>query len=430
MESSTAAQAGQAPSTAGAVPDLLRRLAEFGAHAAIVPVDGRYAVCGAAARLSLPAANAEQLDRELALVFRSLKAGLPISAIVERCSELAGLEQAVALTKRFRRFVVAAGVDSSLLTLCLSANELPPRSLRAALRPLLGDGPRYLMLPPKSEPSPVEECVWTLIHDPDGLRPRFWPAFPAGTRSRCSLLPGEASRNLFPTFGIATPAGSAWLPVSLDIRAVCDRHGALRDRRFERTLDAVVDLGDRLLDELAWIDPRQAEDAHHNRRLAVNVHGFGDLILERGDDPSDWDTLKWLDRLVARLHAGLWRRSRELAARRGPAPSLAAREPSGRWRDAAHRRAWRDRWRAALVAEQVRHRNLLVLSPYAVLPRSIPPTPEFADLLPALLHADAFCFSSAPRLEHWTVADLRAFYGRLQALIDRHNAASFVAAGV
>ena len=415
-----------------AVPQIVQRLAAFGAHAPVWRLGRRYAAGGATVRLSLkaPPEGAERDARELALGCRALRAGLPVTVAVEGLDDAIAAAHAVALSERFRRFAAAAGVDNGLLNLCLSASDLPPRAVRAASRPLLGRGPRYLMLSPTNVPLPAEESVWRLIHDPDGQKPRFWPALAAGTRSRCSLLPGEASRTLYPAFGIAAPRGSAWVPLSLDIGHVCGKRGELLERRFESTLDALVDLGDRLLDGLTWIDQRQATDARQNRRLAINVYGFGDLVVRRGDDPSDWGTLKWLDGLIARLHAGLWRRSRQLAARRGAVPALAEREPRGRWRDEAHRTAWRERWHQALLAEQVRHRNLLVLSPYAVLPRSIPAPPEFADLLPALLHADAFCFASAPQLKRWSASDLRSFYGRFQALIERHNAASFVAAGV
>lgn len=432
MQRPTAALAQCRLPQSSTVPQIVRRLATFGAYAPIWRLGQRYAVGGATVRLSFsaPPDGAVWDDQELALGYRALRAGLPVTAAVEDLGGTIAFAHAAALSERFRRFSVAAGVDLGLLNLCLSASELPPRAVRAALRPLLGRGPRYLMLPPTADPLPAAESIWRLIHDPEGVKPRFWPALAAGTRSRCSLLPGEASRTLHPPFGIAAPRASAWVPLSLDIARVCDKRGELLERRFESTLDAVVDLGDRLLDGIMWIDPRQAQDARQNRRLAINVHGFGDLIVLRGDDPSDWGTLKWLDRLIARVHAGLWRRSRQLAARRGAVPALVAREPRGRWRDEAHRTAWQERWQAALLAEQVRHRNLLVLSPYAVLPRSIPASPEFADLLPALLHADAFCFASAPRLEQWSASDLRTFYGRFQALIERHNAASFVAAGV
>ena len=182
------------PST---VPQIVRRLAAFGAHAPVWRLGRRYAAGGATVRLSLKASpeGAERDTHDLALGCRALRAGLPVTVAVEDLNGAIAAAHAVALSERFRRFASAAGVDNDLLNLCLSASDLPPRAVRAALRPLLGRGPRYLMLSPANVPLPAGESVWRLIHDPDGLRPRFWPALAAGTRSRCLLLPGEASEN-------------------------------------------------------------------------------------------------------------------------------------------------------------------------------------------------------------------------------------------
>ena len=200
--------------------------------------------------------------------------------------------------------------------------------------------------------------------------------------------------------------------------------------RLDRALDACIDLGDCLLDHLSWFDDRQRQDAISNRRLAVCPAGFGDLVTRRGESPADLGCLQRLDALLADIRAGLWQRSKRLAESRGPLPALSDHSPRVAWRDDAHRRDWQHRWRNAVSHVQVRHRNLLAMSPYSLLPRQACPPPDFADLLPLLAHADVLSFARPPSLSHWKACEFRSFHQRIAAQVERHNAASLVAAGV
>lgn len=418
---------GQSPAAA-----LLGRLARLGIRAGVRRWRAGYTACGVTAHLDLPAAIAGSrgLSREVAIVGAALRVGVPVTVVVEDPYRQVGSVEIQPFRDRFCAFLERTNVDRRLLGLCLSALEFPDAASRSELRPRLGEGPRYVSLPGKrgaSEDLALND-VWAVLQRSETNGPRFWPAHPAGVRSRCPLLPSESSTTLLPGSGIAAPANTAWLPLTFDICRVADHEGNVCLSALSSVLDACVDLGDRLLDRLTWFDPRQRRDARSNRRLAVIVDGFGDLVVRRGEDPSDWQSLRRLDRLVSGLHEGLWQRSRALAAQRGLLPALLEREPKWAWCDETHVRRFRDRWRQALETQQVRNRNLLVLSPYSVLPRRRA-TVEFADLLPALVHADAFSFSSAPALDHWQACDFRAFHQRLQALVMHHNAASFVAAG-
>ena len=185
---------------------------------------------------------------------------------------------------------------------------------------------------------------------------------------------------------------------------------ALRD-----TAHACIDHCEEILDALCWPLPRHDWDAVNNRRLAISLTGLGDFVVERDADPRDWRTLQWLDRIVREFRAALWRRSHELALRGGVLPAIQLDDPSTGWTSDEHRSAWRTRWTAALREHAVRHRNILVLSPYSLLPSTRGKVPGFADLLPVLSHADAISFASPPEFSGWNVNEFSNFHRRAWA---------------
>ncbi len=255
------------------------------------------------------------------------------------------------------------------------------------------------------------------------------PAMGAGVRSRCPLLAAESANTVLPVSGLSAPAHSAWLYLGVDLVKFADRRGRVCDDLLKRALDACVETGDALLATLSWVSPAQAADAHKNRRLAISLDGLGDLVVMAEEDPSSLACLYRLDRLIAGIHQHLWRRSRQLARRDGALPALTDHQPRANWRDDGHRQAWADRWHAALHRAQVRHRNLLVLSPYALLPRAGRSDSTFADLLPVLAHADALRFSGPTRFNGWQATDIKAFLDRMCAQVRRFNATAFIATG-
>ncbi len=254
------------------------------------------------------------------------------------------------------------------------------------------------------------------------------PAMASGVRSRCPLLAAEAASTVLPVSGLSAPAHSAWLSLSVDLVRFADRRGRVSDRELKQALDVCIEDGDALLDELSWVCPSQAADAQKNRRLAVSLEGLGDLVVLADEDPTSLACLYRLDRLVAGIHRHLWRRSRSLAHVLGALPALTDHQPRADWRDDAHRQAWADRWHRAVQKAQVRHRNLLVLSPYTLLPRTGKSHGNFADLLPILAHADALRFSGPTRFRDWRAVDIKVFLDRLCAQVQRFNATAFIAA--
>lgn len=413
---------------------LVQRLAGLGVMTDLRRWVGGYTASGITAEVDMRAVTADtkRLPHDVAIVSAALRAGIPATVAVKDPERQSSSSQTESFREQCCRLLAQTAVNRRLLGLSVAAEQFPDPSSRAAFRSRHGaggDGPRYLQL--STAGSAVQraelESVWSSWRQGAFAEPQYWPVHYAGVRSRCPLLPAESSTTLLPGSGIAAPANTAWLSLYFNILKVADDHGVVDYTALNKVLDACIDLGDRLFDELTWFNPGQRLDARRNRRLAVVVSGFGDLVVRRAEDPSDWQCLQRVDRLVARLHRELWRRSEYLAQQRGPLPALLEREPKWSWCDDAHAARFRERWHAALNAQQVRHRNLLVLSPYAVLPQQ-GATIEYADLLPALGHADAFCFAAAPTLSHWSLDDFQAFHRRLKALIAHHNAASFVAA--
>ena len=286
---------------------------------------------------------------------------------------------------------------------------------------------------PTAEPSSQQHSIAWL---PSSAMPRTWwrsgcnlPAMASGIRSRCPLLTAETPTSLLPVSGIAAPAGSAWLSLVVDLVSFAESDGRIRKDALFSALDTCVVAGDELLDVLSWVCPRQSADARRNRRLAILLVGIGDLVSMAGDDPASLHCQYRLDELLGAIHDHLWCRSGELARRIGPLPALTEHQPSADWRDERHRNAWVRRWHDAVQRSMVRHRNLLVLSPYSLLPRSGHAGSGFADLLPLLAHADALAFSGHARFGAWCGADVKAFLDRMSAEVGRFNAAALIATG-
>ena len=424
----------QPPPPGTTVSNVVGELTALGLSVGVRKLGGLWTAAGVTARVSLDAlvGPGDALDRSLSLVYSALRAGIAVTVTVADPSAEAASDRLAKFRQRFCEFLDAAAVDRQLLGLCLSAGELPSPEFRTDFRRRLGDGPRYVLLPLGQfcHAATVTNDVWRLLQYSESGGPRFWPVYPAGVRSHCPLLSAESGGSVIPDTGITAPSGSAWLPIGLDISRFADASGSIDESRLDRALDGCIEFGDWLIDRLSWFDVRQQHDAQANRRLAVTVTGLGELVHRRGEDPASFRCLRDLDQVVTAIHEGLWLRSQRLAERLGPLPSLLEKQPSAAWRDETHRQDWLMRWRNTLSKVQVRHRNLLVLSPYAMLPSACPASPDYADLLPVLAHADAFSFAGPPSLAHWNTSDFKGFHQRIQALAERRNTASFVAAGV
>ena len=376
------------------------------------------------------AAGRHDPDDGLSVVYAALRAGIPVTVTIIDPAGRASHHSLAGFRRKFGEFLAAAAIDRRLLGLCLSADELPSAEFRSGLRRRLGDGPRFVMLHGATPAcQPADTPVWRLLRREEAGKARFWPVFPAGVRSPCPLLPGESSSGILPGVGLSVPLGTAWLPIELNLCAFANRRGDVNANRLDSALDACIQHGDSLFDRLCWFDARQRADAARNRRIVVCISGVGELLRRQGGNPADFCSLQRMDNLLNNIRQQLKRCSQRLAEARGPVPALAEHSPRGRWRDEQHRKAWLQRWQSAVSNVQLRHRNLLAMSPYTMLPEC-QASPESADLLPLLSHADALFFAGPPSLRHWKASDFSSFYRRVEAQVELHNGASFVAAGV
>ncbi|MBT8078400.1 MAG: hypothetical protein KJO31_07465 [Gammaproteobacteria bacterium] len=316
-----------------------------------------------------------------------------------------------------------AGITTTLIGLCVGSQSIPLRSYLDVSTAMLGDGPRYVHLDRQQlvrhrqqELQRLADRNWEFLLVQAQTVSRVLPVYGDTIRARCPLLADEAAGSVLPQLGLRVPADSAWLPVELSLADFTDGNGNLDETALCNAAHSCIDACEQILDRLAWPLPRHDWDAVNNRRLAVHLSGLGDLVAQRGDDPRDWRTLKSLERIVGRFRASLWQRSHELALSGGVLPAIHLDDPSSCWTSSEHRSAWQSRWTDALREHAVRHRNLLVLSPYSVLPAKAGQVPGFTDLLPVLHHADALSFARPPRFSGWNINEFSMFHRRAWAV--------------
>ena len=333
--------------------------------------------------------------------------------------------------------LTAEGLAAANIGISMQSHLVPLKAYLLICTAILGRGPRYVIL--DSLQMRHHDCDmvqaeadsnWSFLWSVRNASPTIVPAYAASVTTRCPLLGDETATAVLPEAGQQAPVESAWLPMHIYLPDFSDGRGRLNWEFLEAALQQAVDAGDRILDYLYWHLPQQRSDAWQNRRLAISIDGIGNLVVERSADPGDLRCLQWIDETVARIHAVLWNRSRILAQQTEPLPALLSNWPAVRWDCDIKKSDWEVRWRRAVANSAVRHRNLLVMSPYAVLPRGSAASYRFVDLLPALHHADAFSFAN-PRVDGFrTCAEFATFHRRAWAVMQRRNAASLVAAGV
>lgn len=348
-----------------------------------------------------------------------------------------GMEILQSFCSRLRNALGADRILLSRIGLSLHSHQIPLQAYFLISRTLLGCGPRYVILDSLQmqhhDQIRVQEETdrnWSFLWRQRNAEASLIPAYGAVVRAGCPLLGDEAAEAVLPLHSIQVPAGSAWLPVALHLPRFADDTGKIDWQLMQSALEGCIDYGDQLLDVISWPTACQRSDAWLNRRLCLLLTGIGDLVRIRGMDPVELKCLQWIDETVLRIRKTLWDRSHIAAGQNGLLPALERSDPSGGLCDHSHRRNWQRRWRAALANSAVRHRNLLVMSPYSVLPAGGNDQPAFTDLLPVLTHADAFAFAGKPPLEGWNAGHFKKFHIRAWAVMQRRNARALIAAGV
>lgn len=364
--------------------------------------------------------------------------GIPLTlSLKELGPDDSGIEIFENLCSSIRSFLGADKDRLSKIGLSLHSHQIPLQAYLLVSRTLLGQGPRFVILDSLQmkhhKNSRVQEETrknWSFLWRQRDLENPLLPAYGAGVRTGCPLLGDEAAEAVLPSHGIQVPPGSAWLPIGVHLPRFADDKGQIGWQLLQTALESCIDLGDQLLDVLSWTTACQRSDAMLNRRLAIVVTGVGDLVQMHGNDPGCLKCLQWVDGIIKRVRKTLWDRSHVVAGQTGLLPALARSDPSGGLCDHSHRQNWQRRWHLALASSAVRHRNLLVMSPYSVLPESSENMAGFTDLLPILAHADAYAFAGQPPLDSWNIEQFKSFHTRAWAVMQQRNARSLIAAGV
>ena len=292
------------------------------------------------------------------------------------------------------------------------------RPLAAAAQPAR----HYVLLGDVEHGDRVWGALWELRTEP-----AVQTAFADRVLPQCPLLSAERGRAIVSPVGLQAPADSAWVCMGIDLACFAGRGGAVDEPALKRCLEACVDVGDALHDVLAWPTADLQHDAWLNRRLAIVLSGFGDLLRIRGMAPADHASLRYLNQLLLWLRMTAQSRSRAIAMRTEPLPAIALSDPSHGLPRGSVRDDWRRRWHEAVRATLVRHRNLLVISPWSLFPSGARADYEYAELLPLLRHSDACAFRRNMSIDHWNLKQFKQFHQRARAVLKQRVATAQIA---
>jgi hypothetical protein len=415
---------------------LRRQLEIAGVEPQLQQVGERFSVPGTALAIDI----ATVLESDVAVtqlrdqVFAILSGGehLAVSA-----NGLAASDFAADILRRLCDVLGAAARDActraSDIEIAVDADTLTPQSIWSIRCEALGEGPVYLLadgerMDPADGWSRRAQCeqfwsqLWQL-RDASALR----AACASIVSSRCPLLSAEVATTVLPLSGVQVPTGTAWLPMHLDLTRFADANGSIDEPALEYALHCSVDSGDALFDLTSWSTAAIRHDAWLNRRLAIIVTGLGDLALRRRLDPRKFHCLKSLDQLLHWVQQTLHSRSQQAARLAGHLPALDRTDPTRSIPGGDVRDDWRMRWSRAVDKGAVRHRNLLVLSPWSVFPGNLPPDMRYADLLPLMAHGDACTFARSATLGHWNINEFKSFHQRAWAALHQRDNAALIA---
>jgi len=400
-------------------------VAAHDAHAAGVTLSidaGAVAVSQLAAgrfREQVFAVLAERLP--LAVRVAGLEAGAhAVTLFADVCAEIAAA-------------VADAQATTSAIEIAVSTSALSPRDAWLTRQETLGQGALY-MLADESMLRPGSRCDGRERYD------AFWEqlwrlrserhvraAYAPHIKSQCPLLSGETGDAILPSLAVQAPSGSAWIAMRLDLPGFADARGTLREDLLQAALKRCVDIGDAMHERASWATASMRHDGWLNRRLAIEITGIGDLVLRRGHNPRHFACLQDMSDLLRWAQAILWKRSRAIAARAGSVPALGHIDPIRALPGGPDRDGWCKRWSEALEEHAIRHRNMLVLSPWSVFPARRRPDMAFLDLLPLINFADACAFPETPPLQCWNLNEFRSLHQRAWAVLEQHAARQLIA---
>ncbi len=367
-------------------------------------------------------------------VFDVLANGLPLSV---RATGL-GLEPRAAarfghLCDVLHAVASAAQVNPASIEIVIDADTVTPELAWLKRRESLGNGPLYFL-------AGVTQMRAHNDRSARDLHDRFWlqlwclrksglarVAYAPSVTPQCPLLCTEAASAILPSIGIQVPEGSAWVTMKLNLARFGNDRDSLHQNALQNALQCCVDLGDALHDYVMWPTARMRHDSWLNRRLAIVLTGLGDLARQRRLDPQQFTCLQNLGEILRWTQSILRSRSRQLAVQNENLPAIDLCDPSHMLPGGRARDGWRERWRRAVDLNAIRHRNLIVLSPWSMFPEHSPADPRYFDLLPLLEFADACAFSAPPPLWHWNISQFKGLHQRAWAVLEQKEAHQLIA---
>ncbi|MYA31510.1 MAG: hypothetical protein F4Y31_09780 [Gammaproteobacteria bacterium] len=231
-----------------------------------------------------------------------------------------------------------------------------------------------------------EAALWEELVRASHADPRIELVLSGRKQPLTDLMGSEKPDTIMPLSLFEAPADTAWLGMQFDLSAIPAEQIERGTGHLKKLVRVGVRLADNLIDAVTWPSEQLRRDALANRRLAAHVTGIGDLVLRHGLDPASFSTLRLLQRWLTLFKRQLLRESLRLAEERGPYPALNAdqlvRTLAPRYGDVRARRI--------ISRRSPRHRQLLALSPYCVLPRraNAIPARKWLNLLPLVRVAD------------------------------------------
>lgn len=268
----------------------------------------------------------------------------------------------------------------------------------------------------------VEDRIWQHLWHMRDVAP-VSVVLPTVVSSACPLLAEENANAILSSTGIQVPRDSAWIPMQVDVSQFADDNGDIRSSALEKALDECVDRGDSLHDAHNWRSPAVRFDSWLNRRLAVAIRGWGNLVRRRGADPAAFRTLRELEDLADFINTTLSARSQALAREKGYCPAVDAAGTKIR----VSGNEMKLRWQRAVEQSALRHRNLTTMSAWDVFPQDQPADLRYVDLLPLLRSANCLSFQRDIDITHWSISEFRRFYERVSAILRCSGDAGLIA---
>ncbi len=347
---------------------------------------------------------------------------LPVSLRLagrDRDTFAAGFES---ICRRLADALDLPGPHTALLEITIQASSSDPDIAWRIRRDQLGEGPLNIICDEHSiSAHAFWQDLWHLRGEPL-VSTAFWPL----VTSPCTLLSPELAEDIIPTLGLQAPTESAWASALLLLTDFTSANGDLDVAALETALIDVVAKLEAVHDVVRWPTAAMRQDAWLNRRLAIQLDGLGDYVAKRGLDPCDHETLQELREILRAVRRVLRRQSQRLISANGTLPAIDLCNPAHRLGPGPAKKRWEQRWSQAVDRSAVRHRNMLILSPWALFPSQNADL-RYRDLAPLLRLADACAFRRKSQLLHWNINDFKHFHQGVWALMCQLEANALVA---